>query len=188
MHAIMTVLQFPPNESFKSLVNFESRYGTKTRRFSTSALMQLPNASKERLMLEASTSRVPWFSVREARSLPARSIKLNLPMAFSADRSCWMIICKIAWDREDVSFAFVASVVRLAFPAWSSHVARQRGQTKNHDPRTLCILVGGLLFLCPPILRLAGAVPSRCHHGQHHNTNPTSSSTSLKHQLCCCTE
>lgn len=39
--AIITVLQFPPSESCKSLVSFESRYGTCLRP-SAKALMQLP--------------------------------------------------------------------------------------------------------------------------------------------------
>jgi hypothetical protein len=48
-HEIMTVLQFPPNESFNILVNFESRYGTKKPflALSPSALMQLAKASKD---------------------------------------------------------------------------------------------------------------------------------------------
>lgn len=52
MLAIITVRQLPPSESLSSLVIFESRKGTWPLLFlSASAVMQLPSARRERLML-----------------------------------------------------------------------------------------------------------------------------------------
>ena len=45
MAAIITVLQFPPNESCKRRVSFESRYGTCLRP-SANAFIQFPNDYK----------------------------------------------------------------------------------------------------------------------------------------------
>ena len=60
---------------------FGSRKGTWEARllWSARALMQLPSASRERLMLAPSVWRIPTLSVLAARSLPARSIMLSLP-------------------------------------------------------------------------------------------------------------
>ena len=60
---------------------FGCRKGTWEARllWSASALMQLPSASRERLMLAPSVWRIPTLSVLAARSLPARSIMLSLP-------------------------------------------------------------------------------------------------------------
>ena len=51
--AIIVVRQLPPSESLRRRVSFESRKGTWVALFvlSASALMQLPRASRERLML-----------------------------------------------------------------------------------------------------------------------------------------
>ena len=82
---IITVLQFPPRESFNILVSFESLYGTKNPFFdlSPSALMQLARESKERLILAPSMSRMPLFSVTDPRSDPAKSISDNFPHSTS---------------------------------------------------------------------------------------------------------
>ena len=81
MFAIMTVRQLPPRESLSSRVIFESRKGTCPCRFlSASAVMQLPRARRERLMLAPSFSRCPVLSVFDARSEPARSTSDSLPM------------------------------------------------------------------------------------------------------------
>ena len=89
---IITVLQFPPNESFSSLVSFESyfidkvtRYGTKKPFLflSPSALMQLANARSDLLILAPSISRIPLFSVTVPLSDPAKSINDNFPIIVS---------------------------------------------------------------------------------------------------------
>ncbi len=105
---IMTVRQLPPMESFSSLVSFELRYGTYLEP-SAKALMQLPEegiglygntleqllvsiensprASKLLLMLAPSRSLVaPPVMATVPRSLPARSIMLNLASLTSAER------------------------------------------------------------------------------------------------------
>lgn len=91
---IITVLQFPPNESFKSLVSLESLYGIcvfllaaapfEPFVYSHKAFMQLPKANKLLLILAPSTSLIPLLLVFEARSDPAKSIKDNLAMLISA--------------------------------------------------------------------------------------------------------
>ena len=52
-HTSRLVLQFPPTESSRIRVSFESRYGTNAR-FSASACTMLPKASRLLFMLEAS--------------------------------------------------------------------------------------------------------------------------------------
>lgn len=56
MQAIITVLVLPPRESLRSLVSFESRYGTKPATFlpSLNIIMQLPSAKRLLLMLDPS--------------------------------------------------------------------------------------------------------------------------------------
>ena len=107
MFAIITVRQLPPRESLSSRVIFESRNGTwPLRDLSARAVMQLPSASSERLMLAPSLSRCPVLSVLLARSDPARSTIDNLPMrtlpvtcAVASD--CSTVIWSTAWEREE---------------------------------------------------------------------------------------
>src|SRR5438128_1024663 len=107
----MTVLQFPPSENFNRRVSLLFRYGTWfLLRGSHSALMQLPSASSDLLMLAPSSNRSPRFLVALARSLPARSIILSVAMVcgslISALRSFWAtLICSTACDRDDTALA-----------------------------------------------------------------------------------
>ena len=78
MAAIMTVLVFPPRESCKSLVSFESLNGTCWLPV-TKDLITLPKAERERLILVASLRRTPSALVLDWRSEPAKSTKFNLP-------------------------------------------------------------------------------------------------------------
>jgi hypothetical protein len=55
----MTVLAFPPNESCRSLVNFESRYGTKPPFPSTRDDITFPKAVNDKFILVASKNRYP---------------------------------------------------------------------------------------------------------------------------------
>jgi len=122
--AIITVLQFPPSESFSILVNFESQYGTNYPHFvlSPRAFIQFANANNEVLIFAPSLSLIPVFSVAFPHSEPARSISESFPVkiSFSIPAVLFLIFTtsyKIAWDQLDVWFAFVASVVLLLFPA-----------------------------------------------------------------------
>lgn len=79
--------------------------------------MQLPSANRDLLMFAPSMSRSPRFFVALARSLPARSIMLRVAMVcgsfMAALRSfCWTLICRTAWERDDVAFASVGDIVR----------------------------------------------------------------------------
>ena len=87
--AIITVLQFPPNESFKSRVNFESLKGMWLLAFFfdfnlQSAFIQFPKAKSDQLILAPSTNHYPLLFVFEAHSDPAKSIRDILPYQISA--------------------------------------------------------------------------------------------------------
>src|SRR4051812_16559897 len=109
----MTVLQLPPSENLSRRVSLLFRYGTWfLLRGSHRALMQLPSASSDLLMLAPSNSRSPRFLVALARSLPARSMMLSVAMVCgsltSAFRSFWaMLIWSTACDREETALAAV---------------------------------------------------------------------------------
>ena len=85
--ATITVLVFPPSESWSSRVSFESRYGMCCDLPSTRAEMQLPRAESERLIFVASLSRSPVACVFDCRSEPARSTRLSLPMRMPLEPS-----------------------------------------------------------------------------------------------------
>lgn len=130
MFVTITVRQLPPSESLRSRVSLESRYGmwafiNKFGLFelldlfvsSQSALIQLPRASNDLLILAPSSKRIPLLFVLEARSLPARSINDNLAILISALipwalSLCSTVIWRTAWLLELVSFASVLSLVR----------------------------------------------------------------------------
>ena len=92
MFVIITVLQFPPNESLSNLVSLESRQGIcifllllgPFLVYSHNALIQFPKANKLLLMFAPSTSLRPLLLVLEALSLPARSINDSLAIFISA--------------------------------------------------------------------------------------------------------
>eukprot|EP00965_Chrysotila_dentata_P056476 1873881-Pleurochrysis_carterae.AAC.1 len=78
----MDVSAFPPSDSCKTRVSFELRYGTKTffpfRDASARAIITLPSAERDWLMLIPSFKRAPSAPVLEARSEPAKSTRLIL--------------------------------------------------------------------------------------------------------------
>lgn len=83
--------------------------------------MQLPRASSDLLMLAPSIIRMPLLFVLEARSEPAKSIKLSFPTCNSpyipACLSVYShVICITACERDDVALAPVASTVRFMLP------------------------------------------------------------------------
>mmetsp|Transcript_9043 Transcript_9043/g.31490 ORF Transcript_9043/g.31490 Transcript_9043/m.31490 type:complete len:213 (-) Transcript_9043:678-1316(-) len=127
--AIMVVRQFPPKLSFSSLVSFESRKGTYAPLFALSprALMQLPRASSERLMLAPSIILLPMFFVFAARSDPARSMRLSLPTRtgvtmFGVFSFCSTVTCSTACDLLLYTFALVASCVLCLLPLLRSSI------------------------------------------------------------------
>ncbi len=79
--AIITVLQFPPRESFSIQVSLESQYGTNDPFFALSprAFIQFARANKEVFILAPSLSLMPVFSVAFPHSEPARSISESFP-------------------------------------------------------------------------------------------------------------
>ena len=79
--AIMTVLQFPPRESFNILVNLLSLNGTKLPFLflSPKALIQLASANNDVLIRAPSMSLIPLFSVTVPLSEPARSTNESFP-------------------------------------------------------------------------------------------------------------
>lgn len=68
----------PPNESYKSLVNFESLYGICTFFLETKADMTFPNVDKDKLMAFASFNLWSFAYVFDYLSEPAKSTKFNL--------------------------------------------------------------------------------------------------------------
>lgn len=77
----MTVLQFPPKESFNILVNLLSLNGTKNPFLvlSPKAFIQFAKAKREVLIFAPSLSLIPLFSVTVPLSEPAKSIRESLP-------------------------------------------------------------------------------------------------------------
>ena len=135
-HATTHVFEFPPSESCRRRVSFESRYGTCVRgvlsaetppppRFASSPLsaaMTFPSANSPLLMLMLSWNRDPVALVFLFRSDPARSTRWNLADAYRFDESfvksvCSMMMVKMACDREESAFIFVPPVVRATQPS-----------------------------------------------------------------------
>ena len=75
------VAELPPRDSCSILVNLESRYGMKPDFFvSVRALMTLPRADNDLLIIFASSSVYPVASVFSVFSLPAKSQQYSLPI------------------------------------------------------------------------------------------------------------
>ena len=66
----ITVLEFPPSESCRSLVSLEFRYGMCVLLPSTSAEMTLPSVESDRLILVASFNLCPVAPVLDCLSEP----------------------------------------------------------------------------------------------------------------------
>lgn len=84
---------------------------------SASAEMTFPSVVRLLLILAPSLRRVPLAPVESARSEPAKSTR-EILLTFSVVREvrvscrcCVKKIVKTAWDREEVSFMFVAATV-----------------------------------------------------------------------------
>ena len=124
--ASITVTELPPSDSCSTRVSFELRYGMKTFLFffacSARALITLPSAESDLLMLAPSLSLSPVAPVFATRSEPARSTRLMV----ARTSFCWPAITsfccsrmmKIECERDDVAFICVAATARAALP-WS---------------------------------------------------------------------
>ena len=111
--------------------------------FSWSALMQLPNASNDLLILAPSIIRCPLLLVRDARSDPAKSIMLSFPTCSSpwspARLSVYShTICNTAWERDEVALAPVASTVLLRLPCSRSERISSAEKTSRSVMLAIC--------------------------------------------------
>mmetsp|Transcript_19 Transcript_19/g.33 ORF Transcript_19/g.33 Transcript_19/m.33 type:complete len:237 (+) Transcript_19:1309-2019(+) len=112
------VLALPPRDSWSMRVSLESRYGMCVDFPSVKALITLPRAERERLILLASSSLSPVAPVFLTISEPAKSTKLILLVLVVPDFVSVWTSCKIntEWLRELPSFIPVAAETRLLEP------------------------------------------------------------------------
>mmetsp|Transcript_2858 Transcript_2858/g.5348 ORF Transcript_2858/g.5348 Transcript_2858/m.5348 type:complete len:475 (+) Transcript_2858:1979-3403(+) len=115
MLAIMTVRQLPMNESRSTSVSLEPRKGTCLWPWSRERMHSF--SASRLLLISAPSMRVCFseFMVSAPRSLPARSMNVNLPYNLSV-RIVFTAIWRMAWDREDSLFAPVSPEARWVFP------------------------------------------------------------------------
>ena len=78
MQATMIVLELPPRDSLRSLVNFESLNGIYLDLFSERDWITMPRASRDQLIFFASSRRLPIVLVLLTLSLPARSTRYKV--------------------------------------------------------------------------------------------------------------
>ena len=76
----MQVLTFPPRESCRRRVSFESRQGTCLLLPSTKLVITFIKAERDKLIFVASLNLTPVVPVRFCFSDPARSTRFNFPM------------------------------------------------------------------------------------------------------------
>ena len=111
------VYELPPSDSWSILVSLESRYGMNAFFFDASvrALMTLPRAESDLLIILASSRVYPVASVFSVFSDPARSQQNSFP-SFEASVFVffWATVTKnMEWLREDVAFILVAATDRF---------------------------------------------------------------------------
>jgi len=110
---IITVLQFPIKESFKTNVNLDPLNGVWFL-FKSKALIHSFNANNDLLISAPSNLVYLLVSLTSAPlSLPAKSINDNLP--WDLDPS-FNVIYKIAWDLEESLFDELDAVILDALP------------------------------------------------------------------------
>ena len=113
--------------------------------------MQFPKANRDLLIFAPSIILNPRFPVFAALSEPARSIKESFPILISdfipESLSLYStIICRTAWDLDEVSFAPVASYVLLRFPyIRSSNISSGVWTSISLKPATQTPLIGSSL-------------------------------------------
>lgn len=117
--AIIAVLQAPPNESLRSWVSFEFRYGICFLP-STRALMQLLSARSDLFILAPSSDLSVLWSVARALSEPARSMSDSFP-------TLWTTFME-------------ASLTRYSTTTWKEH-SQTLKQQKYKEKRTMCVFV-----------------------------------------------
>lgn len=119
--AIITVLQFPPIESLKKLVNLACLYGICPRFLLLRARTTCSRKLRDLLMKQDSTRTWPSEPVFLVISLPARSTRWSLEKrTLSADStlerlSTWRV--KMVWARDDAAFKLCWRIVRLSSPS-----------------------------------------------------------------------
>ena len=96
------------SDDFRIRVSLESLNFGRGAKGHERALMQFARARRLLLMWAPSAKRNPLLPVAEARSEPAKSTNVNARSP--------ILICNTAWDRDDASFAPVASVFRFSLP------------------------------------------------------------------------
>jgi hypothetical protein len=110
---------FYMKESLSTMVNLLYLKGTcypyEAYCFISIALMHSFNPSKDLLISAPSTCLSLLFDLQScALSEPAKSTKRSLPACLTP--SSWILIWQTAWERDEVSLAFVACVVLRLFP------------------------------------------------------------------------
>jgi len=120
-----TVYELPPSDSYRILVNLESRYGMKPPFFpSVRALMTLPSAERDLLIILASSRVDPVASVFSIFSEPARSQQYILPVLLvSVLVFFWDTVTKkMEWLLLDVAFILVDATDLFALPAFITSI------------------------------------------------------------------
>jgi len=77
---IRHVFEFPPKDSYNTLVSFESRYGTCVDTPSVRCFITIPKEVRDLLILFASFKVIPVAPVFVIFSDPARSTRNNFPV------------------------------------------------------------------------------------------------------------
>lgn len=101
---IKLVFEFPPKDSWRTLVSLLSLYGIWVDFPSVRELITFPKVVKLALIFLASSNVFPYAPVLEIFSLPARSTRYNFPvLALRSATLSWLTVrIKIIWDREDL--------------------------------------------------------------------------------------
>nr|CAJ2469601.1 unnamed protein product [Leishmania braziliensis] len=144
----MNVFEFPPSESRRMNVSFESRNGATVYcalapffAMSASTSITRPSVVSDRLMCVASLNCCPSTCDCATRSDPARStrfirlflpaVRIVSPLVVVIVRSSRSSSMMIAWLRLLRSFIFVAAVCRTPFPSSISRTTSSRHPTST---------------------------------------------------------
>ena len=114
---IKVVFELPPKVSLNILVNYEFLYGIKSK-FSVKALITLPSHNNDLFINFASSKAYPVAPVFVIFSLPARSIKYNLPLLILFSITSFYItdINVTICDLDDTSFILVRPIFLFETP------------------------------------------------------------------------
>ena len=141
MFAIMHVFTFPPRESCRRRVSFESRYGTCLLLPSTKLVITFIKAERERLILVASRNRTPVEPVRFYFSDPARSTKLSLPIRIVCSFLLLVTCPKKRWNKINYVGSSTYSCVHSRLHEDSEDAVGARGVSIHQSfPRGLVLV------------------------------------------------